>query len=359
MLLTKLLGLPENQAKHRTSVLTAIAGLSPRIASSFDPHPGGSVASLPRDADLSPDERAVSEELRKYSGIIATDIGRNVFHPQELRRCEDAMWGVMSSLGEPRVAQEYPCRGVQVKNFELAFEGAVRPEEIVVIGAHYDSVELKDEIRERHRNCPGANDNGSGVVATLSLARLMRDMIAGGRRPDRTVRFVLFANEEPPFFWTPDMGSRRYADECWRRREKIVGMLTPETMGYFTDEAGSQRLPLGIGRAHVGDKGNWLGFMGLSGSRAFMRTCTGAFRRACTMRCVGAELPAMVPMVGASDHWSFWRRGYPALMVTDTAPFRYNYYHQWLDGADKMHWPGFARAVCGLWGVVRELASVR
>lgn len=360
-LLTRLLGLPENQAKYRTPLGVALRGVSLRTACCFDGEDSAFPTLLPTLDGLSPEERTLLPGLQEVVNTLATPIGRNVFHPGELARCEAYLMAKLAQISPgARVTQRYrpapPFDLAEVANLEAEFIGATRPDEIVVIGAHYDSIELLDGVRHAHANCPAANDNATGVGVTLELARLMRDLVERGEGPSRTVRFVAFANEEPPFFWTDDMGSVRYADACAERGEKIVAMLTPETLGCFREEEGTQRLPLGIGRDLVGSRGNWVGFLGMSGARGLMRESVAAFRAGCDIRCVGAELPAIAPMVGASDHWSFWRRGYPALMVTDTAPFRYDAYHQWRDTPDRIHWAALARVTWGLWHVVRTLA---
>jgi Zn-dependent M28 family amino/carboxypeptidase len=176
-------------------------------------------------------------------------------------------------------------------------------------------------------------------------------------RPARTLRFVLFANEEPPFFWTDDMGSLVYANACKARRENIVAMLTPETIGCYLDEPGTQRYPIPVSRWYP-STGNFIAFVGMHESAALIRRVTGTFRERCAFPSIGAGLPSIVPMVGASDHWSFWRNGYPALMVTDTAPFRYVHYHRKTDTPDKIDYPRMARGRDRLSEVVRDSRAV-
>jgi Zn-dependent M28 family amino/carboxypeptidase len=219
------------------------------------------------------------------------------------------------------------------------------PDEIVVFGAHYDAV----------MGCPAANDNGSGVAATLAVARALTS--AGVPRPARSIRFVFFVNEEPPFFWTEEMGSDVYARACKERGDNIVAMLTPETIGCYSDEPGSQRYPIPIKRFYP-DKGDFIAFIGMYEARALIRLCVEIFRKNAAFPSVGAGLPGIVPHVGASDHWSFWRQGYPALMVTDTAPYRYTHYHRATDTPDKLDYEKMARVVEGLQRVVEELAGV-
>ncbi len=228
-------------------------------------------------------------------------------------------------------------------NLEAEIRGTARPEEIVVIGAHYDSAE----------NTPAANDNASGVAAVLALARAF-----AGARPERTLRFVAFANEEPPFFWTRNMGSLVYARQCRARNERIVAMLNLETIGYYTDEPNSQRYPVPLFSRFYPTTGNFVGFIGNFRSRSLVRAAVKSFRRASACPAEAACLPRWVSGVGLSDHWSFWREGYPAVMVTDTAPFRYPWYHTPEDTPDKLAYDRFALAVAGLQSVTAELAGI-
>jgi Zn-dependent M28 family amino/carboxypeptidase len=202
------------------------------------------------------------------------------------------------------------------------------------------------------RGSPGANDNGSGAAATLALARRV-----AGRNLPRTVRLVAFVNEEAGAFKTEAMGSLVYARQCRERNEKIVAMLSLETIGYYSTEPNSQSYPLpGLGALYP-TTGNFIAFVGNFGSRALVRDVVGSFRKHARFPSEGAALPSAVPGIDWSDHWSFWQNGYPALMVTDTAPFRYPYYHLAQDTPDKLDYDRMARVVAGLRYVIEELAG--
>lgn len=82
-----------------------------------------------------------------------------------------------------------------------------------------------------------------------------------------------------------------------------------------------------------------------------------AFRRNEQFPSEGGALPESMSSIGRSDHWSFWQEGYPALMVTDTAPFRYPYYHTPEDTVDKIDFERMARVVRGLHGVITSLVA--
>lgn len=295
-------------------------------------------------------QSSLAEELRTYVEHLAITIGpRNAFALAKYCEAEEYLGQQLQSFGYKVRRQVFTVQGgekhpVECVNLDVELPGASHPEEIVVFGAHYDSIPIPG-------GCPAANDNGSGVAATLAVAR----KLAHERFP-RTIRFVLFANEEPPYFYTEDMGSYRYAKACHERGEKIVGMLTPETIGYYSDEPGSQKYPIktfGVFPA----RGNFIAFVGIAEFGAHVRRCVRAFRKHAKFPSIGVALPSIVSMVDASDHWGFGEFNFPALMVTDTAPFRYPHYHKKSDTPDKMDFEKMARVVEGLVGVVRDLAS--
>jgi Zn-dependent M28 family amino/carboxypeptidase len=229
---------------------------------------------------------------------------------------------------------------VSCSNIEVERRGSG---EIVVIGAHYDTVE----------DCPGANDNGSGTVALLALARCF-----AAANPERTLRFVFFVNEEPPWFQDEEMGSVRYARRCRERDEDVVAMMCFDTVGYFTDEPGTQEYPVRGLSAVYGDRGNYVGFVGNLESRDLVHEAVRAFRETATIPSRGAALFGSLPGVGWSDHWAFWESGYPGILVTDTAPFRYPHYHRSTDTPDQIRYEELARVVRGCERVVARLARV-
>jgi hypothetical protein len=251
--------------------------------------------------------------------------------------------GSFSKSGYRVRRQEYEIdwiKGRPCCNLEAEIRGSVRPEEIVVIGAHYDSVD----------GVPGANDNASGVAAMLGLARAF-----AGTKTDRTLRFVAFVNEEPPFFWSRDMGSMVYARQCRTGNEKIVAMLSLETLGYYSDEKGSQCYPLRIFNLFYPTTGNFIGFIGNIRSHALVRSVKESFRRTKLCPAEAASLPGWITGISWSDHWSFWQEDYPAVMVTDTALFRYRWYHTPDDTPEKLNYERFVLVVEGLKKVTTDL----
>ncbi|HLE93602.1 MAG TPA: M28 family peptidase [Sulfuricaulis sp.] len=286
---------------------------------------------------------SVSETtLRAHVQTLAGDIGeRNVMNPQALRAAADYLRRQWQSQGYEVIAHEYTIERERWANLEVSRQGRKTPNEIVVIGAHYDSV----------FESPGANDNGSGVAALLELARLF-----AARDTERTVRFVAFVNEEPPLFRTGDMGSRQYARAARAQNEDIRAMLSLETIGHYNDAPGSQHYPP-LFSPFFPDRGNFIGMVSNIGSRALLRQAVSAFRAASDFPLEYVSTFGWVPGVDWSDHGSFWSEGYPAIMVTDTALYRYPYYHSAQDTPDKVDYARLARVTAALAAVVEALAK--
>ncbi len=307
-------------------------------------------------------EETLRDQLRRHVQKLAGEIGeRNLIQYTALREAADyvhhsfergfeqAAHGNVERQTydvEPRSLlgfSEVPEQPLACANLIAEIPGSEKPQEIVVVGAHYDSVE----------GSRGANDNATGVAAVLALARSF-----AGKKPGRTLRFLAFVNEEPPYFQTPSMGSLVYARRCQERQENVVAMLSLETIGYYPDEAGSQNYPAPLGFFYP-SKGNFVAVVGDTSSRRLVRKVIRSFRESTQFPSEGAATFGSLPGVGWSDHWSFWQAGYPGVMVTDTALYRYPYYHGALDTPDKIDYDRLARLVTGIERVIDELAAVR
>lgn len=291
---------------------------------------------------LTAEQSELGSRLERHVRTLAGEIGeRNLFRHRALRLAADYIEAEFARAGLRADFQTYDVHDQAVRNIEVEIRGSVPEAGTVVVGAHYDSV----------RGSPGANDNATGVGAVLELARLL-----GGHSFRRTVRLVAFVNEEPPWFYSDDMGSVHYAERAAARQEDIVAMLSLETIGYYSDAPGSQRFPVPLGLFYS-DTGNFIGFVGNLRSRALVRRVVRRFRDSVPFPSEGLAAPGWLAGVGWSDHWSFWRAGYPAIMVTDTALFRYTQYHSHADRPDVVDYDRYARVVHGLVPVIEDLAN--
>jgi Zn-dependent M28 family amino/carboxypeptidase len=281
--------------------------------------------------------------LRKHVHTLASDIGeRNVWRYAALRRTADYIEAELRGYGYSTSRQTYEVSRLPVDNIEATLPGSLPAAGVVVVGAHYDTV----------GECPGANDNGTGVAALLELARRF-----AGSPTHRTTRFVAFVNEEPPFFQTSQMGSVVYANAARARGDRIMGMLSLETMGYYSDEHGSQQYPVETMRGLYPDVGNFIGLVSNEESRELLEAVAHAFSSRSRVPLQAAAMPAGLPGAGWSDHWSFWQAGYPGLMVTDTAPWRYPWYHTPQDTPDKIDFEKLADVVDGLEAALGAIAG--
>lgn len=292
---------------------------------------------------LTDGERLTRERLAAHVERLAGVIGeRNMWRPDSLAATADYIESEFRALGFPVASQAYRVSSPAgpARNLEIEIRGSGGPGEIVVIGAHYDSVP----------GSPGANDNGSGVAALIELARLLKGEIF-----PRSLRLVAFVNEEPPFFTTGEMGSQVYARRARERGERVAAMLSLETIGYYSDDPGSQNYPAPLGWLYPGT-GNFIGFVGNLASVSLVRRCVALFRGSVQFPSEGGAFPGLVPGVSWSDHSSFWEAGYPAIMVTDTAFYRYPHYHAGDDLPEHLDYERMARVVHGLAGVAAGLA---
>jgi Zn-dependent M28 family amino/carboxypeptidase len=292
---------------------------------------------------LTTEQDRLAARLEKHLAILSGEIGeRNLWREGTLEATADYIEETFQAMGYAVSSQAYSVQGTSVRNLEAVLGGTSLAEEIVLLGAHYDSVS----------GSPGANDNASGVAALLEIARLLATKPLA-----RSVRFVAFVNEEAPFFYTWEMGSHRYAHRAHERGDNIIAMLSLETLGYYSDAEGSQRFPNPVYTWFYPDTGNFIGFVGNLASRNLVRQSLGSFRHHSAFPSEGVAAPGRMMGIHWSDHWSFWQEGYAAIMVTDTALFRYPHYHASTDRPDRIDYERLARVVDGLAKVTVDLAQ--
>ncbi|MBY0359831.1 MAG: M20/M25/M40 family metallo-hydrolase [Candidatus Obscuribacterales bacterium] len=282
---------------------------------------------------MSAEEMALVEELRQHLQVLAVDIGdRSLRCPQAQAAAIAYIDTCFRSAGYQTEKQLYSIPGVAVPATNVVCElpGTKYPERIFVVGAHYDTVP----------GTPGADDNGSGVAGLLALAKAF-----AGSPQECTLRFVAFSNEEAKA--RQEMGSFAYAKRCAERGENIIGMFSLEMLGAYSDEEGSQHYPFPFSLFYP-TKANFIAFVGNRASRLLVERSVESFRSLNRFPCEGCVAPDWLKDAGRSDHGSFWPFAFPALMVTDTAEFRFCLYHTAQDTVDKLDFERFARVVHGL-----------
>lgn len=293
---------------------------------------------------LNEHERQLSQSLKRHVEQLSKSIGeRNAARVWELASAADYLATELEDAGLSVDRQGYEVNGGSTLAINLGVEvrGAERGEEIIVVGAHYDSAP----------GTPGADDNASGTAAVLELARALR-----ASKPDRTLRFVLFTNGEAPFLHTQEMGSSVYAKRLVERGEKVVAMLSVDSIGYYSTAPSSQSSSADLAKQFP-PRGDFLAVVGDTRSERLVAQIVSSLIQYGSMPVQGTSGPAEAQAVSSSDQWAFWQMGFPAVMVTDTARLRSPHHHKQTDTVDKLDFERMARVVAALEGAIVELSG--
>lgn len=295
----------------------------------------------PRHTDFIPSDtdNPTANHLRAHVEALATHIGpRSIEDTDALRKTVDYIEHEFVALGYHPHRQRIDSDDFGFPNLWIEIPGSVSSAPLVLVGAHYDTVEFS----------PGADDNASAVAVLLELARLLK-----GRTLACPLRLVAFADEERGFG-----GSRFCASDLHAHATIVKAMLSLEMLGYYNDSDGSQRYPLNFLLRHFyPQRGNFIGFVGNLASRDLVRTCVKTFRHSVRFPCEGLAAPELVRDIGRSDNVAFWLEGYKAAMVTDTSNYRNPFYHQFSDVANTLDYRRMARVTQGLLAVVESLTA--
>lgn len=301
-----------------------------------------------------PPERISETSARLESTVraLSEKIGpRNKFNQGSMAAAETFIRQAFENMGYTPLALDFPfvepgadpnLHPSQAINFMVEIPGSTLPEEIVIVGAHYDTVYLS----------PGADDNTSGLAALLELAQRLRSF-----QPERTLRFVAFANEEQPYFMTESMGSMVYARSCREKNETITAMLALDGLGFYTSEPGSQSYMHSPLCLFYPDEGNFVAFLSDLESRELLFNTVRLFREGSTFPSEGMATVSWFPRLGNSDHGAFWKHGYPGILVTDTLALRNPHYHAKSDTWSTLDFKSMATVVNGLENVIKGLAA--
>ncbi len=299
--------------------------------------------------EFQPDSESVLiDNLRRHVDRLAGAIGpRHTGLPSALAAAATLVERELVSAGYVVERQNYLAGGQEVSNLIAELPGSGRADEIVVVGAHYDTVPTT----------PGADDNASAVAVLLEVARLMRTW-----QTERTIRFVAFTCEESPHFHTGEMGSQAYAGRCRSLGERVVGMLCLEMVGFYSSAPDSQRIPSAIPsflRWIFPPRGDFLAAVGNLRSWKLLWKFRRGFRR--TKRCplFAIVLPEAIRDIRRSDNSSFWDQSYPALMLTDTSYLRNPHYHLATDTPETLDYKRMGAVVRGVLEGVAEVALAR
>ncbi len=204
----------------------------------------------------------------------------------------------------------------------------------IIVGAHYDVC----------GNQQGADDNGTGVVGLLQTLEQLKDY----ESKDYCIEFVAYTLEEPPFFRSEKMGSYVHAQSLYKRGVEVHGMISLEMIGYFSTEKKSQRYPLGILKLFYGGKGDYITVVRKMNKGKFARKFSRIYKQSKTIKAKKFTAPKSLPGIDFSDHRNYWRMGYDAIMLTDTAFYRNANYHQPTDTIETIDFERLAKVIDGI-----------
>jgi len=296
--------------------------------------------------DAIPSDDLVARRLWTHVDRLAGLIGPRHFGvPSGLVAAASLIERELAALDYPVTRQTYPVDGYDAVNLVAELDGRDRAEEIIVLGAHYDTVEAT----------PGADDNASAVAVLIEVARLLRQSL-----PRRTIRFAAFTCEEMPHSHTATMGSQVYARQCKVKGERIMGMLCLEMVGYYSNDPGSQGYPTEMPRWlrwAFPRRGDFLAAVSNLQSWKLGLSFRGGFKRATRFPLYSIALPEAARFIRRSDNSSFWDQGYPAIMITDTSFLRNPHYHAATDLPETLDYQCMSRVTYGVAGGVARLSG--
>jgi Zn-dependent M28 family amino/carboxypeptidase len=285
----------------------------------------------------------MKEVLKEHVIRLSHEIGeRNYIKYKELNLAKEYIYQEFESYGYKPEFQRYYLADREYSNIIAVKEGEGSKSETIIVGAHYDTV----------IGTPGADDNASGVACLLELAK-----ISYHSQFKKTIKFIAFVNEEPPFFFSDEMGSRIYAKKAKEKGENIKAMISLESIGYFDEKRGSQQYPLGL-KLFYPDKGNFIAVVGNMVSRDLVKKISRAITTNCNIPVQHFWGPAsIVPAISLSDNWSFWVESYKGIMITDTAMYRNPNYHLPQDTYEKLDYLKLSKLTKGISLVIKTIAS--
>lgn len=264
---------------------------------------------------------------------------RSYANIESLNKAADFIKNQFADYGYTPIEQKYNINNVEYKNI-IASYGSEKGSRFVV-GAHYDV--CGDQ--------PGADDNASGIAGLLYLARLLKEY---SPNLDFGVELVAYSLEEPPFFKTEAMGSFIHAKSLHDGKVKVLGMLSLEMIGFYSDAPKSQKYPLPLMKLFYPRKGNFIAVVGNYNSSALIKHFRKNMKNT-AVKVKSLKAPSFVAGIDFSDHLNYWKFDYRAIMLTDTAFLRNPNYHEVSDSIDTLNFDKMQGVVKGVYWAITSL----
>ena len=284
----------------------------------------------------------ITHNLYRHVEVLSREIGsRSVHECGKLKQAQTYIETCLREYGMAGEAQDYTVNGKTYSNVVVTLPGTKNPPQTIVIGAHYDTV----------ADTPGADDNASAVSLLLEICRALR-----GYSPDNTVKLVFFTLEEPPVYDTRNMGSYVFARDAKERDEDIKLMICLEMIGYYNHRGKGQEFPLPLMNLFYSPVPDFVLVIGDIASRKMVLLTGDTIGRASGLRVETLAVPQFFSGIKLSDHSSFWKNGYRAIMITDTAFYRNPNYHTSGDTIDTLDFNKMTALCEGMVQTVRAIS---
>jgi Zn-dependent M28 family amino/carboxypeptidase len=237
---------------------------------------------------------------------------RNYRNPDSLQEACTYFQTELERAGAEPVEQRWVAGGIAYKNIIAIYNPGKQRR--LIVGAHYDV--CGDQ--------PGADDNASGVAGLLETARLL---FTNNPSLDYSIELVAYCLEEPPFFATTSMGSYVHAQSLFNQEVSVIGMISYEMIGYFSDAPNSQPYPSPELAKIYPSTANFIVVVGIEQFMSFNQQVYASMSHDAGIDVQVIHFPLPESLAGLSDQRNYWKFGYPALMINDTAFIRNPNYH--------------------------------
>lgn len=265
---------------------------------------------------------------------------RTADHFANLQRAAEYIFAQLKSTSADVSYQDLLVDGRKYKNIIARY--GPKSGALMVIGAHYDAHGHVDPIPTRSVHTLGADDNASDVAGLIQLAKLLHQ-----NQPNRSVELLAYTLKEPPFFRMSDTGSAYHARALAAQNLSVYLMISPETIGDFSDQPNSQDYPVRGLSALYADTGNFITIVGNVSHFNATRKVKALMRGATDLPIFSINAPPLLTGIDFSDHLNYWAHDMPALMISDTAFMRNKHYHLAGDTYDKLDYVRMAKLVQG------------
>jgi hypothetical protein len=263
--------------------------------------------------------------------LTKTPQPRNYRNIDQLNETAGFIYTYFRQYADTVFYQTYQVGGTTYGNVVARFGDTLHKR--LIIGAHYDVC----------GNQEGADDNASGIVGLLELARLLNR-----KKTDKCIELVAFTLEEPPFFRTEYMGSYVHAQSLKKSGAAVSGMICLEMIGYFNEDKHSQDYPIGFLKLFYGSRGNYITVVNKFSKGRCARIFTRNMDRLAALPVKKFNGPKSLTGIDFSDHLNYWNMGFSACMITDTAFYRNKNYHQKTDTMGTLNISKMALVIDGI-----------